>query len=177
MLAIFGAFLQKINYTILGNEHLPWFYKSGIIACAFLSLGGFYRVYEMIFDKFKGVFPVIFLLIAINVDLDRELMSTWAGINLRGFIISVISIFALIDLCKQLPKFIQYISRHTIGFYFLSAAIPFLCIRICDLYIPLGPISFLIQFTLSFALAWLIVFLLEKYLPFIFDLRVLKSKK
>ncbi|WP_289818570.1 acyltransferase family protein [uncultured Muribaculum sp.] len=179
MLAIFGVFLQKINYTILGNEHLPWFYKSGIIACAFLSLGGFYRVYEMIFDKFKGLFPVIFLLIAINVDLDCEPMSTWAGINLRGFIISVISIFALIDLCKQLPKFkfIQYISRHTIGFYFLSAAIPFLCIRICDLYIPLGPISFLIQFTLSFALAWLIVFLLEKYLPFIFDLRVLKSKK
>lgn len=172
-------FYRKSIIQFLGTNIYPWFYKSGIIACAFLSLGGFYRVYEMIFDKFKGLFPVIFLLIAINVDLDCEPMSTWAGINLRGFIISVISIFALIDLCKQLPKFkfIQYISRHTIGFYFLSAAIPFLCIRICDLYIPLGPISFLIQFTLSFALAWLIVFLLEKYLPFIFDLRVLKSKK
>lgn len=180
ILAIIGVYLNNANILILGNEYSPWYYKSGIIACAFLTLGGLYQKYEKIFDKYLVVTLIVFILISINNDLDRVPMSTWAGMNFVGFIISTISIFAVIYICKPLSqiKYVKYISRHTLGFYFLSAASPFICIRICNLFMPQGSFSFYIQFILSFITSWIIVFLLEKYIPAIFDLRLLsKSNK
>lgn len=179
ILALIGVYLLKEQFLICGSEYAPWFYKSGLIACAFLTMGGLYQKYEEKIDKFGILYLSMFILIAINCNQDIIPMSTWAGIDLDGFVISIISILAVITFCKPLTKhkFVKYISRHTIGLYFLSAAVPFLCIRICDRFISEGAVSFMVQFILSFVLSWITVYLIDRYLPFIFDLRLLFRNK
>lgn len=179
-LAIIGVFFQNNDILVLGNEYAPWFYKSGLIACSFLGLGGLYRRYEEMISKkgFGALSLVIYLCIICNENLSHVKVSTLGGIDLSGFCISVISILALINICKQFPEvsFVQYISRHTIGFYFLSVSVPYGCIKLTNLYIPVGLFSFFLQLFLSFTISWLIIFLLERYVPFIFDLRLIKKK-
>ena len=52
--AIVGKYLQDANFMILGNEHLPWFYKSGMIACFFIVFGGLFSQYERVINKLMG---------------------------------------------------------------------------------------------------------------------------
>ena len=44
--AFIGKYLQDSNVLIMGNEDLPWFYKSGMIACLFIVFGGLFSEYE-----------------------------------------------------------------------------------------------------------------------------------
>lgn len=49
-----GKYLQDKNVLILGNEYLPWFYKSGMISCFFIVFGGLFSQYEHDIDKLMG---------------------------------------------------------------------------------------------------------------------------
>lgn len=176
-LAIVAVILQNNNITLFGNEYAPWFYKSGMIASLFLTLGGLYHKFETILERYNTVYVILFVCILINTNQDSIPMSTWAGISIFGFCVSIISILAVISLCKQLrhSEIVQYISRHSIGFYFLSAAIPFVCIRVCDLFLKPGALSFMCQMISSFIVALCLVYILNKYVPYIFDLRNLRK--
>lgn len=163
----------------MGNEYAPWFYKSGMIASLFLVLGGVYHKYETMLDRYNIFYYVLFLLLMINLDQDKIRMSTWDGINAFGFSISIISILSVIGICKSLPpnSVVQWISRHSIGFYFLSAAIPFTCIRICNLFLSPGNLSFICQMIISFVMAYISVYILNKIAPFLFDFRKIFKKQ
>lgn len=178
-LAVLAVVMQDKSITILGNEYAPWFYKSGMIASLFLVLGGVYHKYETVLDRYNTFYYVLFVLLMINLNQDTIPMSTWDGINTFGFSVSIISILSVISLCKRLPAnyMVKWISRHSIGFYFLSAAVPFICIRICNLFIPPGSLSFICQMIISFAVAYLLVYLLNKIAPYLFDIRKIFKKQ
>lgn len=178
-LAVIAVVLQDRSIYIFGNEYAPWFYKSGMIASLFLVLGGVYHKYETVLDKYNIIYCVLFILLMINFNQDTIPMSTWAGINAFGFSVSMISILSVISLCKRLPpnSIVQWVSRHSIGFYFLSAAVPFACIRICNLFLRPGYLSFFCQMIISFAIAYLFTYLLNKIVPFLFDIRKIFKKQ
>ena len=72
--AIVGKYLQNANFMILGNKPMPWFYKSGMIACFFIVFGILFSQYKRVIDKLIGdkwyIVPlIIYVLIAIFTPL------------------------------------------------------------------------------------------------------------
>lgn len=186
-IALFGRYLQLKNLSMLGDPYLPWFYKSGLVAVVFLVAGGVYSLYEDYIDnrlnKLSKLVLTIFL-VTLYIGLysffsKSILFSVIFGLDLGGFLISLLSIIALIYVCKYLRSFslVRYVSRHSIGFYFLSASIPYVSCYIVEKYVPTGSIGYLLEFVMSFNCALLAVFLLNKFLPWMFDLRLLRFSK
>ena len=50
-LVVLGYFLKTKGIRIMGDDFLPWFYKSGLMALFFLTCGGVYSKYEAVIDK------------------------------------------------------------------------------------------------------------------------------
>lgn len=175
------------DFSLLNDPYLPWFYKSGIVAVAFLVTGGVYSQYETrIDDRLNTISKLIITLILIvcyvclySYNSNRFKFSVIFGMDLGGFFISLLSIFALIYLCKyfRAASFVRYVSRHSIGCYFLSASIPYVSCFIVEKIVPVGSMGYLLEFAMSFTGAILAVYLINKFLPWMFDLRLLRLRK
>lgn len=98
--------------------------------------------------------------------------------DVMGLFMDIIMIVSLIQLCKHFPYIgaVKYISRHTIGFYFLSVIVPFASASIIQFLFQNSMLSFYISVLIAFCITWGLVFLLNQYLPFLFDLRKLNNK-
>lgn len=183
-IALFGRYLQMNDFSLLNDPYLPWFYKSGIVAVAFLVTGGVYSQYEARIDgRFNGFSKLLLTLILIvsYVSLysyysNSIKFSVIFGMDLGGYFISLLSIFALIYLCKFLKavSFVRYVSRHSIGYYFLSASIPYASCFFVEKLVPMGSIGYILEFAVSFIGAILSVYLINRFLPWMFDLRLLR---
>lgn len=108
-----------------------WMWKHGLIALIFLAMGGLYWNYEKQIDRFMKwwfVLPLIAMFIAIVIGLkgyNDPLISTLT-IQPLGFLSSAIACLLLVWLCKKLPeiKSLTFIGQYSIGFYFMSGALP-----------------------------------------------------
>ncbi len=181
---ILGYYLHQNNVQIMGDDYLPWFYKSGLMALFFLVCGGLFHKYESLIDSFiskvgGGIFCLV-VLVTYYLIMDFTAVGSWkvsvlVGIEWKGFILSLIAIFVIVFLCKLLKpvRLVTYVSRHSIGFYFLSASIPFVFCTVVNKIPALYSFGFFISFIGSFLAALLVVYLLNKFIPFIFDLRKL----
>ena len=186
-----GAVCFAAGYCIgLKNSFIPafsshpWHYEKGLMAIIFLVSGGLYRKYEAQTDQilFKPytiaalllmyVLPLVFLNRHIQVLISMD------DINAAGAVISLVSILLLLAVCKSIrginrvTNHLDYIGKHTIGLYFVCGAIPKVLMKVLPKIIPKGTVFYMLAgFVLSFVLAEAAVFLLEKYTPFLFDLR------
>lgn len=184
---ILGKMLFDNQIALCDDLYFPWFYKSGMMACLFLTVGGVFGKYEPVFDRLMNRFHgsvlivIIFTVLWAFVILKpfRANVSVISGFDYIGIPFSLISIFGLVYLCKKLSNVnaIKYISRHSIGFFFLSSSVPFVWCKMIERIFPIGVVGFYIEFIGSFLTAWIVVFLLNRYVPAIFDLRKIKFKK
>ena len=105
-----------------------------------------------------------------------------------GFITSILSCMLLVFICKKAPNFkiLTFIGQNSLGFYFLSGALPITLSAIVKKIINLLNIEFtttinhvilLLIFIICIILAYLVVSIMNKYFPWLFDLRLLKRKK
>lgn len=181
---VLGYYLHLNKVQIFGDDYLPWFYKSGLMALYFLVCGGLYHQYESRIDSViskvgGGIFSVVtvvaYYLIMYFTAVGSWKVSVLEGIEWKGLILSLVAIFVLVYMCKFFKSFklVTYISRHSIGFYFLSASIPFVCCNITDKILSIGSLGFFISFIGSFLAAFVVVYLLNRFVPFVFDLRKL----
>ena len=119
------------------------------------------------------------MLIATLTPLGNAKASVQDRITIDGMIMSLLAILAVVYACKLLKpnKLVKFVSRHSIGFFFLSGSIPFVCLKIVEHFVPAGATAFFISLTLSVVTALIAVYVLNKYFAFLFDIRKLKITK
>ncbi len=137
LLATFVIFLLGIwlNSMITPNgsadAYFPWFYRTGLEYTFIMALGGVYLKVEKQIDKFispillfmLGVFYTLSLLLTYNTGLLR-FMGVGGRINVGGFVVIIVGILLVVGICKKIPynKYLSFIGKNSIVFYFLSGA-------------------------------------------------------
>lgn len=188
---IFSSLLAVSSYliyqsdTIFAELTIPMYYKSGMSATLLMTFGGLYLYYEeqvdQWFKKYRIVLTGIILIGYVyccihfyrfySGALDQE------PLNIAGTLFILTSAFLITTLCKQLPsnRFINYWGRHTIGLYFFCGAIPNVSAIILSKFMSVSMIMVIICTLISLLLGCIIVFLLNHFVPWVFDLRILKK--
>lgn len=178
-------FIGTLSYVLLRLGVLKsgvWSYRQGLISLIFLTLGGLYWRYEKQVDRlmkwwFAVPLFVVYVAIIFWCKNTNPLISTLEILPL-GFVTSIMACLLLVWLCKCLPemKTLTFIGQNSIGFYFLSGALP----------IPLGILAqkaipgisvwvMLAIFIICLIAAYLAVMIINRWLPWLWDLRQLKK--
>ena len=134
--AIICAFLG--NYLL--PYKLPWEFAPGLVATLFIVSGGVIGKYSHIIFKYLK-WPVILALIIIytilTVVLDINITTETynESFNINGYLVSLLGSIILIAICQKLPycKFLAFIGKNSILFYFLCGAIPYTIIKFVNI--------------------------------------------
>lgn len=170
-----GLFLARIDLRIIDL----WAWKRGLIAIIFLAIGGIYWKYEHQLESLctgSLLFPVVLVYLVIVLFLrnySNPLVSL-RSIQPLGFVTSIIGCLLLVRMCKKLPvrKPLTFIGKNSLGFYFLSGALPITLSKIAHL--TLHETCLWLMFVIWIAclmIAFAMVMLLNRFLPWIWDLR------
>lgn len=163
---------------------IPWMYPQGLMCMIFLVLGGLFWAYEdkigAIF-KNKVLFGVIVLSYVCLIFLFPDIFKVTISIkklNVLGVLISFVGTLILIKISKEIKKcgYLSYIGKHSIGFYFLSGAVPNLVSRLGQKIFGITVIGFFCCFLVGIVFSFLVVVALNYYFPFVFDARYLFKK-
>lgn len=177
--------IEHKGVIFFNNESMPWNYRKGMLACIFLAYGGVYKKFENRLDRFflstKGFFVLALMTLVYIIDIYNNKLMNADSSTLYYYYLSFLSIFILVYACKLCKgnNVTKYIGRSSIGFFFLSGALP----NVFSLLVfkfnsgLIGPIMPLVVAIISFLFAFILVYALKKYLPFLFDLRLLWNNK
>ena len=187
-IGILAAFLGYISFESgvrwTDNSNFPWFWKSSLAAVFYLTLGGLYWKYEASIDKKLGLknWWIIALLSIVYICYCLFDFSMYKGgldiipITVGSAALSIIGIIVMISICKKVSttKFVDYWGRNTIGLYFMCGAIPNTMAILLGKFMTVGVPMLIICWGLSFIISLAVVYLLNRFVPFVFDLRKLK---
>lgn len=179
-----GWYLNKIQIGSSPMDYFPWFYKTGLEYTLIMSLGGVYSYYEKKIDFIKK-YGMIAALAIYTINLVREwnsetqLMFLGLGgkCNVEGFIGILCGISLVIALCKKMrpTKWLAYIGQNSIIFYFFSGVFPAAIGAITLKLFGNFYIVTLLVALISIVLGSVMVYVINKYLPFMTDLRKIKN--
>lgn len=175
-LLIGGIILKNIS-----SSPFPWYYKSAMGAVFFMALGGVYQKYEMTIDeiirKSKLVFLCFVYLILLLFDYkagSAKCIVMDMDINMFGIIVSILGIISIVGIAKLLPvqKYVAYIGKNSIVYYFFSGVFPAAIGSAC-LEISIGRMHIvtLCVAIISLLISTFIVWGINTYFPFLLDLR------
>lgn len=178
-------FIFALIISYIDRTPFPWFYKSGLGAILFITLGGLYQKYEYKIDNKAKSIPATLLiglyLACMIYDIQyKEFLFILMDMtfNFQGLIISILGIVVITIICKQLPqlKLLEFIGKHSIVFYFFSGALP---ASIGFVFQKIFPdrlyIITLIVALLSICVGYLMTYIVVNFLPWLTDLRKLKK--
>lgn len=186
-LAIIATQLTLSDFTIANDSHIPWRYKSGMIATLFFVSGGIFEKYEHLISKrhklVKWLFLIsLFLFYIISLTYCKGYIYTNIGrgkITILGYFVVISAILFIIYMCQYFKpnRFIDYFGRHTLALYFLSGALPELVgILMMKIRHQLDWGQVISVTILSMLLACALTYLINRYAPYLLDLRLLKKK-
>lgn len=192
LLSALGAWLSKSGfYFIEGHSSFPWQYKHGLICMAYLAMGGIYKLKVeglewSVSPKVKNI--GLLLLAAIYMagsilfkeTLYNGYMTSLGYITLAGALWSLLASILLIELCKRLPKMgtLTFIGQNSLGFYFLSGALPITFSIIANMFLVSGSTFIMIAiWIVCVIIAYVAVLIINRWLPWLWDLRLLKKEK
>ena len=172
--------LILVRFNMLNKS--IWMWKHGLIALIFLAMGGLYWKYEKQIDmlmKWWFAFPllVVFAVVILFCDYTNPLIST-LQIQPLGFFTSAIACILLVWLCKRLPevKLLTFIGQNSIGFYFMSGALPITLSMIAHKFVAGTPAwMMLIIWMICLVAAYVAVMIINRWLPWLWDLRLLRN--
>ncbi len=181
-----SAYLIYQSNTIFAESPIPMFYKSGMCATLLLSLGGVYLCYEKqanrLFENSRNW--LIVLIFSGYTYCCTNFFKFYSGaldvepLNFVGILLITVSTLLIITACKRLPSVncINFWGRRTIGLYFFCGALPNLsAIILFHFHIP-SAIRVLLCTCISLILALLVVYILNRLVPWVYDLRLMKRK-
>lgn len=171
--------LSLVRYNLLNNN--IWMWKHGLIALIFLAMGGLYWRYEKHIDKLMKwwfVLPMltIYVLLILFCDNTNPLIST-LQIQPLGFLTSAIACLLLVWFCKILPevKPLTFIGQNSIGFYFMSGALPITLSMKAHKFVAGSPTwMMLVIWVACLIAAYVAVMIINRWLPWLWDLRKIK---
>lgn len=82
----------------------------------------------------------------------------------------------MVYICKKIAinTLLRWVGRHSIGFYFMCGGIPnIVALLMIKLSVEINFYSYIIGFIVSFVITYISVWFLNRYLPFLFDMRLL----
>ena len=155
-----------------------WEYQKAMTAVPYIMAGGWLYKYEPKVEKYLNSYWTAFVLIVIYVILVETYPTGNPIRKVFYYVMALTSIISLSVLCRKLPysNLIRQIGSWTLGLYFFSGALPelFYILLFRKLAIPLH-FGILLDATLSFFVATILVYGLNKYASFIFDISKLKN--
>ena len=160
-----------------------WAWKQGLISLIFLAMGGIYWRYEKQIDKLAHwwfIVPLAIAYMAMVIGLkgyNDPVISTLT-IQPLGFVTSAMACLLLVWLCKILPEVrpLSFIGKNSLGFYFMSGALPISLSLIAHKVIAGSHIwLFLVVWAASLVFAYIAVIVINKWLPWLFDLRLINK--
>lgn len=186
-LAIIATQLTLSDFTIANDSHIPWRYKSGMIATLFFVSGGIFEKYEHLISKrhklVKWLFLIsLFLFYTISLSYYKGYIYTNVGtgkISIWGYFVVISAVLFIIYICQYFKsnRFIDYFGRHTLALYFLSGALPELVgILMMKIRHQLDWGQVISVTILSMLIACALTYLINRYAPYLLDLRLLKKK-
>lgn len=174
--------INDIN-LIKGTSSFPWHYKQALICMIYIALGGLYWKYESIIKKFLNkyvliVLTIIFLVAIVFFSNHFKYVTSLCEMNTLGVLITVLSTVLIIEFCKAIPeiKILSFIGKNTMGYYFLSGAVPATVSMLALKFIPvLHGWMLVIIWIVNLVVATGFVMIMNKWFPWLFDLRLLKK--
>lgn len=182
-----GWYLIRIDFSFTnGYVSFPWQYKNGLICMCYMALGGLYWRYESAIRKVMKNWVVVLLAIgyiagsiAFKQYLSTGYMTSMEQINPVGVLWSFLASILLVELCRRLPNnsFITFVGQNSIGFYFMSGALPIVFSIIAHKLIP-GTNAWIILliFCLCVVISYWVMKLFIRWAPWLFDLRLFKNR-
>lgn len=161
-----------------------WAWRQGLIALIFLAMGGLYWRNEKQIDKLMSwwfAIPLLVVYLAITIGMKNytdPLISTLT-IQPLGFVTSAMACLLLVLLCKKLPesKMMTFFGQNTLGFYFMSGALPIIMGMVANKLFAGSSVWIMLAIWLScLALAYFAVALINRWLPWLWDLRVFRKQ-
>ena len=180
-----GQCIVSCDFSLLEQyPSFPWQYKNGMYAILFLAFGGVYWKFENLINRVinKYVFigmTVLYVILLIIYPSHFKVLVSMLDVNIAGMFISILATLSLIELCKRLPKsnVLNYIGQNTIGFYFMSGALPIVLSMLVHKIMPgSSAMGLAIVFAGSMGISYVAVYLMNRFMPWLFDLRTLKRK-
>lgn len=166
----------------------PWYYKSGLVALFFLTLGGVFRQYYEKFKRFISIrnliisgtlFIAVMLINYYTIHSQQAIMSvTYDNIPL-GLFNNLLAIFFMIQLSHFLPviKWLEYIGKNSIVFYFFAGGVPLVIGYLTRTYIPIqGFLMTFIETALCVAIIFPINYIIKRYFAWFLDLSILLNR-
>ena len=161
-----------------------WAWHRGIIAVMFLGFGGLYWRYENVISKYFRrcyittglmVLYTAILLCCKNTNPNISILS----LQPLGIVTTLFACVLLIELCKVLPenRIVNYIGQNTLGFYFMSGALPIVVSMLAHKLISGSYlVVMLADWIICLILAYAFVKLINRWLPWMFDFKKMNLK-
>ena len=162
-----------------------WAWRQGLLALVFLAMGGLYWRYEKQIDKLMRwwfAVPLLATYVVMVLALkgyNNPLIST-LSIQPLGFVTSAVACLLLVWLCKKLPevKPLTFIGQNSIGFYFMSGALPITLSMLAHKFVAGSPAwMMLVIWAACLAAAYVAVTAINRWLPWMWDLRTIRRKR
>ncbi len=180
-LFVLGLWLNSQHPSMAPEVYFPWFYCTGLEYTFIMVLGGIYMKYEKVMNQFLspwilcllGIAYVMTLLYTYDTGL-LKFMGVGGLVNIGGFLVVLCGIVLIIELCKVLPptKWIEYIGRNSIIFYFFSGVMPAMVGKVAGMVFPNRMYVITIIVTIcSLLCSYILTLFINRYLPFLIDLR------
>lgn len=179
LIGVCGVRMAQNGFTLLQKNW--WAYRQGLIAVMFLAFGGLYWRYEKPLERVLKWWACLLLLgvmtaIILLCDNADPLISTLT-IQPLGVLTSLIACVLLVQLCKLLPevKPLTFIGQNSIGFYFMSGALPITFGLIAHKVVGGSHAWLMLLVWLAcLVVAYLAVMIINRWLPWLWDLRKIK---
>ena len=166
------------------RSYFPWYYRTGLIYTFIITLGGVYQAYEEKIEHVinKGGFYIaiaVTILTYIYLYCNKNiafigLSGKCTTLGLFGIICSILLLIRTIKHCNLHNRITNGIGQNSMIFYFLSGAVPntiaMLLKKVVDSYTLL-----ILTFIISIIISYHIVQFINKYLPFLIDIRKIKE--
>lgn len=174
-----GAYMIDNGLTIFGLTYNPWALDHGLCAVSFLVSGGLFWKYESLLQRIMSKSVVVLMVLAYLVVFtffDTEIMGMMEFSYLSWYPIGCMAALLLIGVCRYLPSipFITFIGQYSIGFYFMSGAMPtvmsILFLRFTSVPVWYGLVA---VWLFSMIVAYFMTYILNRYFPWMFDFRLL----
>ena len=178
ILGVFAAFLPH-------ESNVVWHWQSGACALSLLVLGGIFWKCEKLFDKIFGK-PVV-LITTLILYCYVVYFSGWQlkwfvsdfNFTLLGLVVMIAACVIMIYICKILPRigWLDYIGKNSLVFYMLCGGYPNIMAVLLQRISANSTLNVFVSSLLSIVLAYISTMLINKYLPFLIDLRSIQKRK
>lgn len=187
LIITFCLFVGAFYLTEIDPTPFPWYYKSGLIASLFLTMGGvFYKNY----DKLKKHISIYLLIVSGAISIFMHFYTLKEGIynNIMqaqyeniplGLFNNIIGIIFMIQLCHYLPsiKWLEYIGKNSIIFYFFVGGVPLVLGYLTKTFIPFDGYTMTLLVTiLSIVIVFPISYIINNYFSWSLDFSKIINK-